>query len=327
MTRCPNQPQKLDRQGGLLYTIPMRVFISLLLLTNTLFAAVEDRAQLFSPAAVARANKDLDKIKAATKKDILILTVVDTGSKPLKIFSHDEAVSRRLNGAIIVITKNPPQLEVIAGKKTSLVFNFEHRQKVVEILKQNLRKAPDAALASTVKYIGDLFRNANSVLIQADEHRASAQQPNTRVANETSGGGWLKWIIVLLIGFGIFRLIGWFISSRANSAAAAGSSPSTYTGMGGGGFLTSLMGGIFGAVAGNYIYDKFFGSSHHDSNYYRDDSTNYSNSNSNSSNDWRNDDNGDFDVNSGSGGDWGSDSGGGDSGGSDSGGGDSGSDW
>jgi len=320
MTLCPNPRQKLDRALELLYTITMRVLISLLVLTSTLFAAVEDRAQLFSPAAVARANKDLDKIKAKTKKEVLFLTVADTGGKSITNFTHDEAVARKLNGVIVVIAKNPPRLEVVAGKKTSLVFNFEHRQKVVEMLKLNLRKAPDATLASTVKFISDIFQNANSVLIQADEHRASAERPNTRIANEASGGGWLKWIVVLLIGFGIFRLIGWFISSRAQNAAPAGALPTPYTGMGGGGgFLTSLMGGIFGAVAGNYIYDKFFGSSHHDSNYYRDDATN--NASPNSSSDWRSDDNGDFDSNSGSGGDWG----GGDSG--DSGGGDSGSDW
>jgi len=46
-------------------------------------------------------------------------------------------------GVIVLISKNPRQLEVTAGRKTSMVFNYAHRQKVVEILKKGLGKTPD----------------------------------------------------------------------------------------------------------------------------------------------------------------------------------------
>ena len=44
--------------------------------------------------------------------------------------------------------------------------------------------------------------------------------------------------------------------------AAATKAAESKGGMGGGGFMTSLMGGMFGAVAGHYLYDNFFGGSH-----------------------------------------------------------------
>lgn len=285
------------------------------MVTGALSAAVEDRGSLFSAKAVAAANEQLGKVRTATGKEIVILTVNDLGGKKIADFARDEGRSRQLNGIIVLISKNPRQLEIVAGRKTSLVFRKEHRDKVIEILGKNLRKTPDEALATTVKYIADTFGSANSALI-VPESRGS-QMP---VQQRQSGSyGWVKWLIIIGIIFLVIRLISYLMTrnSAANTGMPGqGGSPS---GFGGGGFFSSLMGGIFGAVAGNWIYNQFFGDSHDHSNYNQN-----SNYDSNQQ-DWRNDDRGDFDSGSGSGGDWGGDSGGSDGGG---GGGDSGGgDW
>lgn len=286
----------------------MKYLLGMLMITGALSAAVEDGASLFSKAAVEAANKKLADVKTSTAKEILILTTNDLGGKSIRQYTRDEAMRRKLNGVIVVISTKPRMLEVTSGRKTSIIFTREKNQRVTDIFKANLRKNPDAALSEAVQFIYDVFKNANAAMIVPDSH--TVQQPVQR--RETSSSfGWLKWVFIGLFIFLIIRLIGYFMNRNA-SAATPGAPGTTPGGFGGGGFFSSMLGGIFGAVAGNWIYDKFF-SDHEDRSYHAHD-TRYDNNN-----DWRGDDNGD--MGSSSGGDWGDS--GGDSGGSgDSGGGD-----
>jgi uncharacterized membrane protein YgcG len=292
----------------------MKKWLMLLLVTGSLSAAVEDNARLFSAKAITAANEQLGKVRASTGKEILILTLNDLGGKKIREVASNEGRMRQLNGVIVLISKNPRQLEVMAGRKTSLVFRKEHRDLVVDIFSKNLRTAPDQALANAVKVIVDSFNGASSAMIQPDGQRPPmGQRPPVAAHRESSSFGWVKWLIIIGVIFLIIRLISYFMSRRNTDASAATPGVPGQSGFGGGGFFASLMGGIFGAVAGNWIYDKMFGDSHDHSNYNQD-------SYRDSSQDWRNDDKGDFDSGSGSGGDWGSGSddssgGGGDSGG------------
>lgn len=286
----------------------MKWLLIALMTTSTLSAAIEDKAALFSAAAVTAANKKLADIKTSTAKEILILTTNDLGGKSISEYSRQEAAVRKLNGVIIVISTKPRMLEVIPGRKTAMVFTHEQARRVREILAKNLRKTPDAALKETVDVFYEVFSKANSALLVADEHRRTA--PVTGHAATSSG--WLKWIIIIVVVLLIVRLIGFFMSRNANSGAA-GTTPGTPSAFGGGGFFPSLMGGIFGAMAGHWLYDRFF-SDHNDH-------SNHTNDSGSDNSGWRGDDNGD--MGSGSGGDWGGD-GGGDAGGGDSGG---GGDW
>ncbi len=301
----------------MVYLCAMKKWLSLLLISSALSAAVEDKAGLFSAKAITSANEQLNKVRMATGKEILILTVNDLGGKPIVELARTEGRARQLNGIILVISKKPAQIELMAGRKTSMVFRKQHRDTVVEILKKNLRKAPDEALAASVQYMAETFSSANSAMMQPDGRPPIGQRPAVVTHRESSSFGWVKWLIIIGVVFLIIRLISYFMNrNAAANTAAPGAGMPGQGGFGGGGFFASLMGGIFGAVAGNWIYDKFFGDSHDHSNYNQDS---YRDSNQ----DWRNDDKGDFDSGSGSGGDWGSGDGGssGDSGGGDSGGG------
>lgn len=285
-----------------------RLFVALLT-TGALSAAVEDGAALFSPKAVAAANKKLADVKQSTGKEIIILTTNDLGGKRITEYARNIAMARKLNGMIVVISTQPRLLEIIPGRKTGMIFNRDKIQKTLEIFKKDLRKNADAALTGAVQFIYETFKNANSALIMPDSH--TVQQP---AVNRSDSGsfGWLKWVIIIGVVLLIVRLIGYFMSRNANQGAA-GATPGAPGGFGGGGFFPSLMGGIFGAMAGHWIYDRFF-SDHNDH-------SNHSNDSGSDNSGWRGDDNGD--MGSGSGGDWGGD-GGGDSGGGDSGG---GGDW
>ena len=273
-----------------------------LLATGAISAAIEDGATLFSPKAVAAANKKLADVKQSTGKEILIITTNDLGGKRISEYARNTAMSRKLNGMVIVISTQPRMLEIVPGRKTGIIFNRDKVQKTLDILKKDLRKNPDGALADAVQLIYDTFRDANSALVVPDSH--TVQQPAAQ-RQESSSGGWLKWVIIIGVVLLIVRLISYFMSRNANPGAA-GATPGTPGTFGGGGFFPSLMGGIFGAMAGHWIYDKFF-SDHNDYSSHANDTRN--------DDTWRGDDNGD--MGSGSGGDWGGDggSGGGDSGG------------
>ncbi len=287
----------------------MKRLIVALLATGALSAAVEDGAALFSAAAVAKANKQLADVRQSTGKEVLFITTNDLGGKRISEYGRDIAMARKLNGMIIVISTQPRMLEIIPGRKTGMVFNRDKVQKTIEILKKDLRKNPNGALADSVQFIYETFKNANSALIIADSHTVQQGAVNR---SESPSFGWFKWVIIIGVVLLIVRLIGYFMNRNA-SPASPGTTPGATGGFGGGGFFPSLMGGIFGAMAGHWIYDKFF-SDHEDRSYHANDSR--------SDDTWRGDDNGD--TTSGSGSDWGND-GGGDSGGSgDSGG---GGDW
>lgn len=279
------------------------LFTLMLLAAGSLSALVEDRAQLFSKAAAQTADKKLGEVKTSTGKEVLVLTTPDLGGQTISQFIRKEAMDRKLNGVIIVISVNPRQLEVVPGRKTALVFNRDKAQQTMKIFQQNLRKNPDKALGEAVQLIYETFKNAPAAMLVADSHQI---QPAAPATEPSSGGGWLKWLIIAVVVFGVIRLIG-FLLSR-NQAAAAPGSATAAPGAFGGGFMSSLLGGLFGAMAGHWLYDKFF-SDHEDRSYHATDSRP-------DDNDWRGDDHGD--LGSGSGGDWGGDdSSGGDSGGGD----------
>jgi uncharacterized protein len=140
------------------------------------------------------------------------------------------------------------------------------------------------------------------------------------------GFGGLIFVIAIVVG-GIVvisllsRMFGAGRTGYGPAGNGPGYGPGGYApgpGYGGGGFLQSLTGGIFGAMAGHWLYDQFSGHPHQahagDSNW----------SGSDDSSEPTNDDGGFSGGTDFGGGDFGGggDSGGGDSGGGDSGGGD-----
>lgn len=229
----------------------MRSLVILGFLISPILATIEDGAKLFSPEAVAAAEKKLEDIKRLTKKEIIITTTSDLHGKTISQTAVDIALARRLNGAVIIISTQPRLLEVVAGRKTAIVLTYDHELKVRDILTQNLRKRPNEALRLSVDYLHNLFKKADAALILEDQHRAEAPVPQSA---PSSSGGWLKWLIIAVVAFLAIRALSYFLGRRAEQAGAP-SAPGAGTG---GGFFPSLMGGLFGAFAGHWIYDKFF---------------------------------------------------------------------
>jgi uncharacterized protein len=84
-----------------------------------------------------------------------------------------------------------------------------------------------------------------------------------RVAR-THGSSWSWLVPLVVVGLGAWLVIGLIRAVFRGGGSPGGMAPGMgggygYGGSGGGGFLSSLMGGLFGAAAGMWMYDRFFG--------------------------------------------------------------------
>lgn len=258
-------------------------------------------------------------------------------------------IDNRLEGMYLVIFKNPSKfrfhVDTDQQKKmgvTQADINTWSNQ-----LTDNLRSRRfDLALVNVVGSMsaklsrGSAANPTDRPAQTMPQAKPNAQNPKP-AAGEAEGPSVLMWVLIAVGVFIIFRIIRSAMSGMSNSGGyGPGGTPNQYgpgnaANMGGpgygpqgnapgyggrgGGFMTGMLGGLFGGMAGNWMYDKMRGdpqspsdsgqghyTSHDalpDNSSAESDSTTY-------------------------GGDWGSsDSGGGDYGGGDSGGGDGGGDW
>jgi len=161
------------------------VFI-VLILCPALTATIEDGAKLFSPRAVTLAEKKLTQVREKTKKEILIKTVEDLGQKKMPHYLSGEAISRKINGAIILITVKERQFEIASGRQTGLIFTPEHKAKLKELIHKNLRNAKDKTLGEVVDYLHKLFTEAPEILLVEDSYElpvAASSVPETNSRN------------------------------------------------------------------------------------------------------------------------------------------------
>jgi hypothetical protein len=263
-------------------------------------AEVRDEAGFFSADAVRRANEVIDDIHRDFKKDLLIETFktvpADKADEFKKLdkgahakFYNDWAIQRartaKVNGVYVLIVKDPGHLQVEVGNETrEKAFTIENRNKLAEIMTRKFRDARDAkedaekqkiydqALTDGVRYVFSTMKSNIGSSKTAIDHggpiRPVPVNPhpgdvtgNHRTSSMAPGlGGILCWGL-LIVG------IAWIVIGLIRSFTGGGGGgygPGGYGGGGGwgggGGFMTGLLGGMFGAVAGNWLYNNMFGS-------------------------------------------------------------------
>jgi len=234
-----------------------------------LFMATDD-GKLFSSAG-------LDKAKAAMNDaqfDHGLTFTIDTfdaipaGKKAgfsdatkdrfFKEWARDMATSGKLKGIYVLVCRHPGYVEVLADKEThDRGFSREDEVKLRDTLLSAFRDATkesdaakqvalrDAGLLSAVQFVITDLQGSH-----VSGHTAP-QQPG-RASTGMGIGGWLCIGLVALLG--IWLVIGLF------RAFTGGGGSGGMGGGGGGGFMTSLFGGLFGAMAGMWLYNSFFGS-------------------------------------------------------------------
>jgi uncharacterized protein len=219
-------------------------------------AEVKDDAGFFSPDAVRKANQQLEEIKRRYDRSLVIETfkTVPEGKADKLAGAQDrrrvydewakERARARDADIYALITREPSHVEVVARTRLQKQFSDQERGRLADLLVKHFdTKHYDQGLSEAVRFVQTALADSTApAKSQARENAGAA-------ADRQHGSNW-SWVIwLLLIGLGAFLLIGLF---RAMSG-----------GFGGGGFLTSLLGGLFGAAAGMWLYNTFFGGSTH----------------------------------------------------------------
>jgi uncharacterized protein len=236
---------------------------------------IDDKGKFFSAKAIAEADKTIAKLKHDHHKDLVIETVPSVelnGQAPdvaMKNFAAKQFNRERVDGVYVLIAKSPHKLRIEVGNNTlKKTFTVENEKKLKEILETELKAGDfDKALSMAVAFVSDTI-NTNHPLAAAapgTQKNVVPKNPEPAARQETN---WLLWIGVGIIAL----LVLWVIMGIARAAAGprpgyGGGGPGMGGGGygggggGGGGFMSSLLGGMFGAAAGMWMYSHFFGGS------------------------------------------------------------------
>jgi uncharacterized protein len=275
-------------------TLQIKALLFSIICISGLSAEVLDPIQFFTKDAIQNANQKIQEIKSKTGKEFVLETIETTEPADPSNFAMDRAKSLKVNGVYVLISKKEKKIEIKVGNKTKSVFTANDssnlKAKLIESFKT---KNFDSGLENAVSYYSSVILSANS-----RPNNRMAESP-VQTSKSTDSGGFS---IISILFFGLIL----FVAFRVISGLMGGGGLNPgMGGMGGGGmgFFGSLMTGMLGAVAGNWLYDKFMGNDSLSAN----DSSSYSNS---SSDDWRSQDDsyssdsGSFDDSDSGGGDW-----------------------
>jgi len=269
------------------------MFVTGLLCAITLLPAIAradvvDDGGFFSPEAVAAANDALRAVEKKTGHTVRIethATVPDgkagavskmTGPNREKFFSnwlHDRAEAVKSRGLIVLICKEPAHLRlwVATPLQNAGLDAIQARQIQAQLLAGFKAHEYDKTLKESVTQITTVLEGlsvakSSEVAPAAPVHHPTNQQPQPHHqqprANSVGFGGLFTVLAIVLIGVLVFS----WITRMFSGASGYAQNPSGYgpgygpaPGYGGGGFMRGLAGGIFGAMAGNWLYDQFSG--------------------------------------------------------------------
>lgn len=293
-------------------------------------ATVRDQAGFFSESAQSTTTRILSEIEKSLKRDLVIETYREIPAEARKgLDLQDKAAVNRVfetwsvqrarelgvQGIYVVMTREPAHLQIAVGNETQRqAFTLADRNALAERMLERLRaKKNDEALIAGVSFVRDTLlahrtptaKPSSSSQIPTTLPAAPSRSAGTEAPGRGSSflSGLLPILIVGVLVLVVIRILGRLFSGGSMGGATPG--------MGGGGFMRSMLGGLFGAAAGMWLYNQFSGMG---GNAFGAETPPTSEGG----------DNGGFGQDtdySSSGGDFGDSSGGGDSGGGDSGGG------
>ena len=244
---------------------------------------VRDSAGIFSASAVKQADETIRKIQREFRKDLLVETfagvpenrTADYTRNREEFFANfvsERAQSSRLDGIYVVVMKEPPphryRIQVGVGQATrQRAFVTSDRDDLVKLLQSSFREDKyDEGLRAGIAFVERTLRNNlhSGSTIQGSSTRQTA--PTSSSSSNNSMGSFL--ILGLFLVGGIFVVS--FIMRLMRGGMGGGGLPGAggLGGGGGGGFLTSLLGGVGGAIAGSWLYDRFLGGNAHASDSY-----------------------------------------------------------
>ncbi|MBI3823157.1 MAG: TPM domain-containing protein [Planctomycetes bacterium] len=222
---------------------------------------VQDDAGVFGRAAKQKADTIIESIARKHHKELFIETV-ESGPEDENArakWSHDRFQNHKVDGVYLVFSKKPKFYRIEVGNKTRSegYFTTDNVHHVEEIIS---KKPPADEL---------LVRVADYVLDTMNQHHAKknapaqGQQQQHHDDKEAGVPAWVGWVCTILVVLVVIWVIFAIVRALTAPAAAPGYGGGGYGGGGygggGGGFFTGMLGGMFGAMAGMWIYNNMFG--------------------------------------------------------------------
>ncbi|MBN8419445.1 MAG: hypothetical protein J0L73_11050 [Verrucomicrobia bacterium] len=249
------------------FSLPALAATLLLGTAGALSAAggIQDDGAFFSEFAKTNASGTIQEVATKLRKDIAVQTFAavpedmkaavlqaskSATNRGFSQWAEQLARSKGVNGVFILLVKQPAHLQVVVGNDTQRqAFTLMDREKLVQIMIQQLRdKKSDDALIDGVNFISTTMHSHRSGgAVQAGGKSHAAQQ---------GGSSWLSTILIVMVIFVGFNLIRSLFRAMSGGGSSAGGVGQPY----GGGFFQNMMGSMFGAAAGMWMYDQFFGS-------------------------------------------------------------------
>ncbi len=253
---------------------------------------IRDKAGLFSPEAVQKSLTELDRLEKEYEVPMTIETVESLNGETVAEVTTKHAQAVNARGIYLLIAKKESKILAEASRDYRKFLTREKLQSVDNAFAEQFKKRDfDAGLARGMAKMGSVLSDAKleagGTIRQAPvakTRRGGAVAPVRQApANKSSWGGFSLFSIILgILGVWlVIRLLSGLMGAlRGNSMNAGGGmmgGRGGYPGQGGpgyggggyggapaggGGFMSSMFGGIGGALAGNYLYDQFSGRNH-----------------------------------------------------------------
>jgi uncharacterized protein len=240
---------------------------------------VQDDLGMFSTEAKAKANAEIARIKQAHHKDLMIEAVV-APNPPKGLDVNDKAAVNRyidqwadtkfkneqIDGVLVVFVEKGAlkKIRVRVGPKTASMglFTKNNADELLQRIQEKMKSGDkDSALMTATSYVADTMRHH----AQPAARGSNAPAPTPGGEQRAEPTPIMTWV---LIGLGVL-LVFWLISAiiRGFSSMGGGGGGGYGPGYGygggggggGGGFMNGFLGGLFGAAAGMWAYNHFFG--------------------------------------------------------------------
>lgn len=237
---------------------------------------IKDELGFFSPQAEEQANQKVAEIKRTFNKDLYIEAInpppqpKGLDGKDTKAVDEffDKFADKRFaelheNGVYVMIVEKPKvlhKLRVVVGNNTMVegYFTGANRSTLIDKVREKLQAGDkDGALLFTTNFVFDTMKANHPVASRKAAAAPMVNHGNGHTA--TAGFPWSTILTILAVIAGVWIL---FALVRALFGAAGGGgmgAPGMGYGGGGGGFFSNFLGGMFGAAAGMWMYNSFFG--------------------------------------------------------------------
>jgi uncharacterized protein len=257
-------------------------------------AELRDNAKMFSPQAAAEAREVIKDIESKFNRRVVVETIaelpadrkaaLDKAGKNkadrARVFVAEleaRAKASGANGIFVLITKSPGNVTVESDRSTrENDFTLEHARELQTQLAASFRENKfDEGLLAGLDFVRTTIQAARRE-VRAPEVAKPSNAPLVRAESSDEKGWTLMGSICLIAGVVLFF---WVVLALIRAFTGSGQGPAMpraqgydgpgYAGgpgfgpsYGGGGFFSNFMSGMFGAVAGNWIYHNMFGGGH-----------------------------------------------------------------